>query len=174
MLTKQEVTAIQSALREAGFLYKEPDGVWDLHTMQGYRNYLAVKLCAPNSQYISQPTSMDLVPDVLKGGVVADNDNSQEHNGAGGELTSGGEPNGNEPPAPEITEQTQVEQPTESNSPEVEQPEVEQPIESEEPNGSKPNGSEPTSPEQPEVEQSESEEPAGKPNRTKRSKTQSN
>ena len=43
MLTKQEVTAIQSALREAGFLYKEPDGVWDLHTMQGYRNYLAVK-----------------------------------------------------------------------------------------------------------------------------------
>ena len=116
MLTKQEVTAIQSALREAGFLYKEPNGVWDLHTMQGYRNYLAVKLCAPNSQYISQPTSMDLVPDVLKGGVVADN------NGAGGEPT-----NVNEPPAPETAEQTQVEQPTESNNPEVEQPESEEP-----------------------------------------------
>ena len=155
MLTKQEVTAIQSALREAGFLYKEPDGVWDLHTMQGYRNYLAVKLCAPNSQYISQPTSMDLVPDVLKGGVVADN------NGASGEPT-----NVNEPPVPETTEQTQVEQPTESNNPEVEQPE--QPVESEEPDGNEPNGNEPTSPEQPESE--EPEEPAGKPNKAKRSK----
>ena len=112
MLTKQEVTAIQSALREAGFLYKEPDGVWDLHTMQGYRNYLAVKLCTPNSQYISQPTSMDLVPDVLKGGVVEGN------NSVGG----GNEPNGNEQPAPETTE-----------PPQAEQPEVEQPTESEEP-----------------------------------------
>lgn len=147
MLTKQEVTAIQSALREAGFLYKEPNGVWDLHTMQGYRNYLAVKLCAPNSQYISQPTSMDLVPDVLKGGVVEGNGNSQEHSGAGGEPT-----NVNEPPVPETTEQTQVEQPTESNNSEVEQ--LGQPVESEEPNSS-----EPTSPEQPEVEQPESEEP---------------
>ena len=112
MLTKQEVTAIQSALREAGFLYKEPDGVWDLHTMQGYRNYLAVKLCAPNSQYISQPTSMNLVPDVLKGGVVEGNTDNGTN-----------DPNGNEPISPE--------------QPEVEQPEVEQP-ESEEPAG-KPN-----------------------------------
>ena len=157
MLTKQEVTAIQSALREAGFLYKEPDGVWDLHTMQGYRNYLAVKLCTPNSQYISQPTSMDLVPDVLKGGVVEGNGNSQEHNGVGSEPN---EPN--EPPAPETVEQPQAEQPTD----ESEKPDVEQPTE---------NG-EPTTPEQPEVEQptesEESEEPAGKPNKGKRSKTQ--
>lgn len=165
MLTKQEVTVIQSALREAGFLYKEPDGVWDLHTMQGYRNYLAVKLCAPNSQYISQPTSMDLVPDVLKGGVVSDNSVGGGNN----------EPNGNEPPAPETTEPPQVgqqpdvqqptvpEQPTESNNPEVEQPEVENPTEI----------PDPETPEQPEVEQPESEEPeqpAGKSNKTKRSK----
>ena len=113
MLTKQEVTAIQSALREAGFLYKDPDGVWDLHTMQGYRNYLAVKLCAPNSQYISQPTSMDLVPDVLKGVVVEDNtDNGNEPNG--------NEPNGNEPNG---------EEPTSPEQPEVEQPESEEPTE---------------------------------------------
>lgn len=156
MLTKQEVTAIQSALREAGFLYKEPDGVWDLHTMQGYRNYLAVKLCAPNSQYISQPTSMDLVPDVLKGGVVEGNGNSQEHNGAGGEHTNSNEPNGNEPPAPETTEQ----------------PQAEQPVESEEPSGEEPTTPEQPEVEQPEVEQPESEEPTEKPNKGKRSKTQ--
>ena len=153
MLTKQEVTAIQSALRDAGFLYKEPDGVWDLHTMQGYRNYLAVKLCAPNSQYISQPTSMDLVPDVLKGVVVEDNtDNGTDE--PNGNEPNGNEPNDtnvNEPPAPETTEQ----------------PQVEQPIESQEPNGE-----EPTSPEQPEVEQPESEEPTEKPNKGKRSKSQ--
>lgn len=163
MLTKQEVTAIQSALREAGFLYKEPDGVWDLHTTQGYRNYLAVKLCTPNSQYISQPTSMDLVPDVLKGGVVSDNS-------VGG---GSNEPNGDEPPAPETTEPPQVgqqpdvqqptvpEQPTESNNPEVQQPEVENPMET---------------PEQPEVEQptesEEPEQPTEKPNKGKRSKSQ--
>lgn len=155
MLTKQEVTTIQSALREAGFLYKEPNGVWDLHTMQGYRNYLAVKLCTPNSQYISQPTSMDLVPDVLKGGVVEGNGNSQEHNGVGSEPN---EPN--EPPAPETVEQPQAEQPTD----ESEKLEAEQPAENEEP----------TTPEQPDVEQptesEESEEPAGKPNKGKRSK----
>ena len=155
MLTKQEVTAIQSALREAGFLYQEPDGVWDLHTMQGYRNYLAVKLCAPNSQYISQPTSMDLVPDVLKGGVVEGNGNSQEHSGAGNEP-----PNGNEPPAPETTEPPQAEQPEVQQPTVSEQPEVENPTET-------PN---PETPEQPEVEQPESEEPAGKPNKAKRSK----
>ena len=155
MLTKQEVTTIQSALREAGFLYKEPNGVWDLHTMQGYRNYLAVKLCTPNSQYISQPPSMGLVPDVLKGGVVEGNGNSQEHNGVGSEPN---EPN--EPPAPETVEQPQAEQPTD----ESEKPEAEQPAENEEP----------TTPEQPDVEQptesEESEEPAGKPNKGKRSK----
>ena len=162
MLTKQEVTAIQSALREAGFLYKEPDGVWDLHTMQGYRNYLAVKLCAPNSQYISQPTSIDLVPDVLKGGVVEGNGNSQEHNGVGSEPNEPNEPN--EPPAPETVEQPQVEQPTESEKPEVGHPtENEEPTTSEQPEV-----------EQPKVEQPESEEPSEKPNKGKRSKTQNN
>lgn len=164
MLTKQEVTTVQSALREAGFLYKEPDGVWDLHTMQGYRNYLAVKLCAPNSQYISQPTSMNLVPDVLKG-VVVEGNNSV--------VSGNNEPNGNnEPPAPETTEQPQVGQ-----QPEVAQPDV-QPTVPEQPTETP----DPETPEQPEVEQpeveqpesEEPEEPSEKPNKGKRSKTQNN
>lgn len=65
-LTTEQVTAIQTKLREAGYLYQEPNGVWDYHTQRGYQNYLADKHHVQNPMYAAQPTSMDEVPEALK------------------------------------------------------------------------------------------------------------
>lgn len=65
-LTTEQVTAIQTKLREAGYLYQEPNGVWDYHTQRGYQNYLADKHYVQNPMYAPQPSSMDEVPEALK------------------------------------------------------------------------------------------------------------
>lgn len=65
-LTTEQVTAIQTKLREAGYLYQEPNGVWDYHTQRGYQNYLADKHYIQNPMYAPQPSSLDEVPEALK------------------------------------------------------------------------------------------------------------
>ena len=66
-LTREQVTAVQAKLREAGYLYKEPDGVWDYYTQRGYQNFLADKQHVQNPMYVPQPDSLDEMPEALKG-----------------------------------------------------------------------------------------------------------
>lgn len=66
-LTREQVTAVQTKLREAGYLYKEPDGVWDYYTQRGYQNFLADKQHVQNPMYVPQPDSLDEMPEALKG-----------------------------------------------------------------------------------------------------------
>lgn len=41
MLTVEQVLVIQKNLQSYGYLYKQPDGVWDETTQSGYRSWLA-------------------------------------------------------------------------------------------------------------------------------------
>mgnify|MGYP000861981120 CR=1 FL=1 len=70
MLTTAQVTAIQQALKEAGFFYQDVTGSWDEHTTQGYRNFCATVLNQQNSRFIQQPHSWDVVPVELRGNFV--------------------------------------------------------------------------------------------------------
>lgn len=61
MLKPFQINAIQAALREAGFHYFEPTGVWDQDTTHSYRQWHAVVLLHPDAHALEQPSSLTSV-----------------------------------------------------------------------------------------------------------------
>lgn len=94
-LTAEQVTAIQTKLREAGYLYQEPNGVWDYHTQRGYQNYLADKHHVQNPMYAAQPASMDEVPEGLKDNSAAQQPQQQQQQQIAPKTPKEGEGEGN-------------------------------------------------------------------------------
>ena len=121
MLTTAQVTAIQQALKEAGFFYQDVTGSWDEHTTQGYRNFCATVLNQQNSRFIQQPHSWDVVPVELRGNFVQPEIHDELNAVNPDEIVQEPEAPVQEPapePEPEVPSPESVEQP------EVEQPEA--------------------------------------------------
>lgn len=66
MLTVEQVLVIQRNLQSYGYLYKQPDGVWDETTQSGYRNWLARYKHVFTSN-IPYPLSIQGIPPQLLG-----------------------------------------------------------------------------------------------------------
>ena len=124
MLTTAQVTAIQQALKEAGFFYQDVTGSWDEHTTQGYRNFCATVLNQQNSRFIQQPHSWDVVPAELRGDFVQPEIHEELNAVNPDEIVK-------EPEAPAPVQEPVQEPEPEVPAPEAEQPEVEQPSEEE-------------------------------------------